>query len=625
MSNPNQSPEDIVRAAIYPPIGVARVGNSQNEFLIGPEVTEPIPQPPGFYRDSVGALKRQAARFRIYGLNAEGQPVAELTAANAKVDWTVHLANKKSAWYQFQLALDIPESASANPSLLRNSTVTDRAALKIDPGPRHISGRGTHGGPAHVFDTGEFMGTPVYLGEIRTDEEGRLIVLGGRGVSASSDGSKLITFANNERWHDDTSDGPITATVEYEGKKLRVDPAWVVVAPPDYAPLQKSVRTMWDLMRDVAIQAKLLSAPGRPSFQNDIRPLFERLSHLQWVNAGFAAAFGWQAPNNLATPEWLLRLSQNNQNDRELRRTICNQFRVQSRDSWAAQPWPWSYGDAMSIPPAQTPRQNASLTDTQLAMLQKWADGDFEPDYDPDVVPVRKVEELPVAQQPDMLTKAALEFCLADAFHPGCEMTWPVRASSMYMAAFRFLHAAPGWIEPEYGAEMISDTLSLPNGPLAGQVPGGVTRWMAIPWQADTASCRSGYQKSYDPYVPTFWPARVPNQVLSRENYEIVMDRGRPLVDRMTAFANRANWLRLLGSASYTDQINNMLSRFGKLGVVEQLPGPGDPEFPSVMQVENLPQAAHALLSAPEQASEKADQVDIEDIAKVHRYPHGLR
>jgi hypothetical protein len=113
--------------------------------------------------------------------------------------------------------------------------------------------------------------------------------------------------------------------------------------------------------------------------------------------------------------------------------------------------------------------------------------------------------------------------------------------------------------------------------------------------------------------------------VLSRENYEIVMDRGRPLVDRMTAFANRANWLRLLGSARYTDQINNMLSRFGKLGVVEQLPGPGDPEFPSVMQVENLPQAAHALLSAPEQASEKADQVDIEDIAKVHRYPHGLR
>ena len=43
---------------------------------------------------------------------------------------------------------------------------------------------------------------------------------------------------------------------------------------------------------------------------------------------------------------------------------------------------------------------------------------------------------------------------------------------------------------------------------------------MAVPWQTDTASCRSGYYLGYgpryDPYVPTFWPARVPNQVLTR-------------------------------------------------------------------------------------------------------------
>ena len=39
-----------------------------------------------------------------------------------------------------------------------------------------------------------------------------------------------------------------------------------------------------------------------------------------------------------------------------------------------------------------------------------------------------------------MLDRAALEFCLADAFHPGCEMTWPVRHASMYMAPFRIRH-----------------------------------------------------------------------------------------------------------------------------------------------------------------------------------------
>ena len=81
----------IVRAAIYPAIGVARVGNSRDEFFLAPEVTNPLPQPPGFYRDATGALKRQAVRFRVYGLDAGGRVVAELTAANAEITWTVHL------------------------------------------------------------------------------------------------------------------------------------------------------------------------------------------------------------------------------------------------------------------------------------------------------------------------------------------------------------------------------------------------------------------------------------------------------------------------------------------------------------------------------------------------------
>jgi hypothetical protein len=41
----------IVRAAIHPSIGIARVGNSEHEYFIGPEVVEPLPKPTGFYRD----------------------------------------------------------------------------------------------------------------------------------------------------------------------------------------------------------------------------------------------------------------------------------------------------------------------------------------------------------------------------------------------------------------------------------------------------------------------------------------------------------------------------------------------------------------------------------------------
>src|SRR5690242_719705 len=107
-SSPTVRDTRIVRAAIHPAIGVARVGNSADDFFYGPEVIDPPSEKPGFYKDATGALKRQAARFRVYGYNAAGEVVAELTSATADIEWTVHVANKKAAWYQFQIALDIP-------------------------------------------------------------------------------------------------------------------------------------------------------------------------------------------------------------------------------------------------------------------------------------------------------------------------------------------------------------------------------------------------------------------------------------------------------------------------------------------------------------------------------------
>lgn len=614
----------IVTAAIYPPIGVCRVGNSKDEYFIGPEVTEPLPEPPGFYRDLTGAIKRQAARFRIYGLNAKGEAIRELTADDAKIKWNVHLANHKAAWYQFQLALDIPEAKLAPPTLLRNSTVADRKRLIVDPGEDAISGVNSNGKALN----GHFMDIEVYLGELKTDEKGRLIVLGGHGKSASFDGSKAVTFANNEGWYDDTSDGPVTAEVEFKGEFLKVQPAWVIVAPPNYAPMQKSVRTMWDLMRDTAIQANMLPCPAIPSFTNDILPIFERMTRLQWVNAGFASAFGFGGPFNFTTSEWVQKLNNPNPAYRELRKNLANQFRVFERDSWSPVPFPWLYGDAMNIPPAPTPRQHAALTDTQLKFLQQWAAGDFIADFDKNYQPIRNIEELPPSQQPDMLTKAAMEFCLADAFHPGCEMTWPMRTASMYMAPYRLKHATKGWIEPGYGPLLNSDVLTLPKGPLSGgQLPGGVTRWMAIPWQTDTASCRSGYDTTYDPYVPTFWPARVPNQVMSEEQYNTVMDANNDLGLRLQAFANRANWLEPLGlDKGYTFQINHMIHNFDEMGIVEVRKGlPDDPNFPAVMEVENMKEQREIKLLAKtlhleEKEEEAGDIYDLSLIEKVKRF-----
>lgn len=596
VESPEIDRDCIVRAAIYPAIGVCRIGNSE-QYFIGPEVTHRDPQPASTFRDSEGKLKRQAARFRVYGLNALGEPVRELTAENAEIEWQVKLANQKSAWYQFQLAMDIPEAKDAPLSCLRNATVSNRKKLVIEDGPATICGRNLNSGPI----AGTFMDIPVYLGELLTDNAGRLIVLGGLGKSASYDGSKAITFANNEGWHDDTSDGPVTATVQLNGVTLKVDPAWVITAPPDYAPDQKSVRTMWDLMRDTAIKAKMLPRPARPSFMHDIFPIFQRMTQLQWVNAGFAAGFGHGGIFNYTTPEWIAKLSNPSPAFLEVRKVLADHFRVHTRDGASPLPFPWLYGDAMDVPSSNSPRQNAALSDTQLMFLQQWAAGDFIPDYDPDYKHPQQISDLPVAEQPDMLIKASMEYCLADAFHPGCEMTWPMRNSGMYASAFRLKHAPKGWVSPPLSAYL--DPGSVNNLLGIGQMAGDITRWMAVPWQTDTASCRSGYDRSYDPYLPTFWPARVPNQVLSDEAYKIVVNTEKTLGERLEAFAARTDWNAPLKVDPSTDPLNRMVSDFDTMGIVEMRKGvDNDPLFPTEIGVQVLKKDVSTALDETDSA-----------------------
>lgn len=424
-------------------------------------------------------------------------------------------------------------------------------------------------------------------------------MLGGHGKSENLNGDLAITFANNEGWHDDISDGPVTAEVEYEGVKLKTDPAWVICAPPDYAPLQKSVRTMWDLMRDVGVKSGMISRPQRPSFTKDIYPIFERMTNLQWVNAGFAAAFGHGGQFNYTTEEWITKLNDPSPAYFELRKTISNNFRRYNvSGAEAPQLWPWLYGDAITIPSSGSVRQHTTLSDLQLSFLDQWVKGDFDSDFFengkcPFASGQQSIDDLPVKDQPDMLTKAAMDFCLADAFHPGCEMTWPMRTAGMYMAPFRLKHAdrtepTNSWY---YGAEMNSDVLTLAKGPLlGGQVAGGITRWMAIPWQTDTASCRDGYTSAYDPYIPTFWPARVPNNILSEKRYKETQDPQLSEETRKQAFAYREDWLDDLPlhgkSPNYTNQINNMVRHFDSLAVVQQKKGKSDHHlFPKNMQV----------------------------------------
>ncbi|MDQ3929056.1 MAG: LodA/GoxA family CTQ-dependent oxidase [Chloroflexota bacterium] len=582
----------VVRAEIHPAIGIARVGNSETEYFIGPEVPDPLPDPPGFYKDKPGALKRQAALFHIYGYNAAGEVVSELTTKNADISWTVHVANTKGAWYQFQIALDIPEAPSAEPSERRNQDVTDRTQLVIDPGSRSIQGANTSG-DQYAFNSGTFQGETVYLGELRTDDQGRLLFLGGKGTSASPSGGSITTFANNDGWYDDVSDGPVTATVTIDGQEVPVESAWVITAPPNYGTNVIGLRTMYDLLCDVYIEAGMMPPPGSVSFKNDVYPILERLCNLQWVNQGFAVQFGWGGPNNFQDPDYIKQLADTSTEYQELRQQIYNSMRVLERDGESPVPWPWIYGDSMNIPPVSA-RQHLTLSPTQMNILQKWVNGDFVNDWGSGGEPPRSLDKVPLEEQPATLDQAALHFCLADAFHPGCEMTWPVRHATMYSAPFRIKPRPAGQPEPDYGPVLLPEVAVGPTGPLYEQGPGDISRWMAIPWQADTASCRSAYVDPsygpYDPYVPTFWPARVPNHVLTEENYNIVMDKKKSRDERIAAFRERASWFRGLQGGSL-DQKNQMVHDFYKMGVVEVREGiPNDPDFPPYIFVESKPE-----------------------------------
>ena len=582
----------VVRAAIHPAIGVARVGDSADQFFFAPEVDDPPPLTTGTYKDATGALKRQAARFRVYGYNAAGEPVAELTADNADLRWTVHVANKKAAWYQFQLALDIPEAAQAAQTTLRNSTVPagERGKLVIDPGPRSIRGRDRAERPEYRFDTGSFLGKPVYLGELRTDGVGRLVFLGGHGVSASKDNTQATNFANNDGWHDDVSDGPVTAQVRVDGRAVPVEPAWVVVAPPNFAPEIKSVRTMYDLMRDTFVTVGTLPPPQRVSFTRDVLPILRRLCDLQWVNRGIAALFGHGGREHFLAPDRLAGLADPGPRHGELRQQIWATMRDPDRDGLSPVSWPPVYGDAMSVRPISA-RQHLALSPLQYELLARWAAGDFDADLDPSAVAPGVLDDVPLPERPRTLDRAALSFCVADAFHPGCELTWPMRHPTMYSAPFRLRHRDPTEPEPAYAGVLTPQTALAVDGPLYAQGPGDLTRWMAVPWQTDTARCRSGYYLGYgpryDPYLPTFWPARVPNQVLTEEDYEKAIDPGLTPEERQTAFERRAVWDRWL-PPDRIEQMNAMVKDFGKLGLVERRVAPtADPDLPATMLVES--------------------------------------
>ena len=473
-----------MKIRIHPAIGIARLGNSPKEFFLGPEIPGDYPRVDK-YRDSDMLLKRQGARFRLFEYYGKhNKQFREINADDPRVKsirWTVHLVNSKAAGRFFAGILH-PDSRLRNKKHSRRSLVLDGKLASVEGTYRKVDIN------CEKFIHKKFP-SPLRLGTLRTDSKGRLIVLGGHGHSGSLIDSPLDKrgddFANHDYWYDDTSDGPVVATIIWkDGRRTTIGTgAWVLVAPPKYAPSLESIVTLYDVLYQKALDKGLIQTHNplypkpKPSFTNDIYPILRRAYEMKWVFA--RAQVGHEEEIDLE------HLRNSDFKKLQLRaKHIFDQFRQPSDvptkpgSGTGRMPYMWSDLFDMDAPADDLHPVNATLTRHQYEVMKAWSSS--TDDFINDWLGARRVKR---QVTPEGLDRAALEACVGAAFFPGIETSFHIRDKFRYVEPFRLDHRTVK--------------------------PGHVTQQMSLPWQTDFVDCSDGDS----PLV--WWPAQRPIDVQS--------------------------------------------------------------------------------------------------------------
>ena len=523
---------------IHPAIGIARLGNADPDtYFIGQEIPglPPLGEAPGTpappYKVD-GRVKPQAARFRLFEyrrVNGKLTPVREVnldTPGVDRIEWTTHLANRKASFHQFNGL----QGETTTPRARRNASVTDRASLEIDFGPRTIAGRsrpaaefrvGTSATPADETYPRHADDTPVidYLGQVRTDDKGRLIVLGGQGLAAyqPARAPALASYVNNDGWFDDTSDGPVTATVVLHGasgadggtQSVPVDSAggaWIIVSPPTFAPGILACTSVYDLLFDLGVRSvpipadNALYADGGPlarlrrlhddfqatgadefpnttaDFTDEIEPILVTGYNFRWVTS---VAVG----NHVTLLDPVLGDTAAVGND--ARMTIFTYLRPPTGATIpdGAHSMPKLLGSDPYTTSQPDNIRMQTLTRTQVGLMRRWATGHF--------TPARMTPATPAGITAHGLDRAAMENCCGGAFFPGIEMGWQIRNPALYIEPFRLNITGNSAYTGETDQPML---------------PGHFTRQMALPWHADFNDCQREGQNGW-------WPSARPDDV----------------------------------------------------------------------------------------------------------------
>ena len=432
---------------IHPGIGIARVGNSrEDDFYIGPEVPDFrfVPPPDGNYRNGGDQVRREGCRFRIYEYTyadasaRQPESVREITAQDAEIKWTVHLANLKSYY------------------------PTQQTRFPNDPGPQPICGINQRAEVA-----GKVGEVPVQLGTLLTDDAGRLVVLGGFGEAGPfKEDAGEPSGIWNAGWYDDTSDGPVQATLVLPGcsEPVEAEPAWVIASVPSYATPTECIVTLYDLAYEMAIQQQFISPPAEVSFFQDIYPVLFRAVMSQWVTSAGRLGHSRGKPGDFLNPQLFDLLKTNSTDPDPLQKRTGVFGKLKKPD-----------GTGGNMPALSL----LAVTPRQYECFRQWAPGNFIPDwpagYAPDNPPrPRPFYELSPLEQTIALDRAGLESSVGGSFNPGIE-GGRVMGTPIYEAPFR-----------------IDRT----------QSAGTLTASLSIPWQADFRVC-----------TESWWPSARPGSV----------------------------------------------------------------------------------------------------------------
>jgi len=508
---------------ISPSIGVARLGNSLDKFYLAPDAIGGLPyevdkfgkksQTVINFKDTSGQVRRQGQLFQIYDTNDK-----EITLSSENVnsmEWTVHLANKKAAWYQYSefkgnLLYGDTNSYENNGVDFRNKNEQNRQQLIIDPGPRTISGKEMiieldessvqDGNYPISFPADDVKyGTAITsLGTLKTDSEGRLIVLGGYGHAGGSE--PLTSYGGSDTWHDDISDGAVYCNITFnDGSPTAELKAWVIVGSPDFAPEIVNISTLSDTMFDVGVRdfdlVPKMCKDGefnqefKANYQRDILPIIQRFSRYQWVA---------NVPSMTAFTSNIFDFSDSSDSNKNNRENYFSYFREPndklnpSPDQPQEQLFKENGDDKFPMMPLNSGSNSVSnenivkflsLNETQYFLLGQWAKGYFTNDSN---------LTYPISER----DQASVGNCVGLPMCPGIEVTWSVQNPKIYSAPFIILDHKG---KDGYNSTGLTPERDECEG--GGCEPGDLTKRMACPWQADFFQCTIQHINFSDPSI----------------------------------------------------------------------------------------------------------------------------